>query len=111
MEHSIYLVTAVIGCTLLAIQIILQLIGVIGDGDIDSHGDVDIDTDVDTDIHDLEAGAFEHHADKVFADIVQVALYRTENCLADSLNTFASPAFCADSPNIRNSSASSPRIL
>ena len=30
--------------------------------------------DIDTGVHNLEAGAFEHHADEVLADVMQVAL-------------------------------------
>ncbi len=41
MEHAVYFWAALIGCTLLVIQVILQVIGLGGDGDLD-HGGADM---------------------------------------------------------------------
>lgn len=47
MEESIYKWMAIIGSTILVIQIVLQLIGLDSEADIDVDGDVDIDVDGD----------------------------------------------------------------
>lgn len=46
MEESIYTWMAVIGCTILVVQVILQVVGLEGDAD----ADVDIDADIDGDV-------------------------------------------------------------
>ena len=38
---------------------------------------------VDADVEHLEAGAFEHHANQVLADVVDIALDRADDHLAD----------------------------
>ena len=45
-------------------------------------GKVVFDRIVDADINDIEAGAFHHHADKILADIMNVAFHRTDDHLA-----------------------------
>ncbi len=50
MEESIYQWMAIVGCTILAIQIVLQLIGLDSEADIEVDGDVDIDVDGDLDL-------------------------------------------------------------
>ncbi len=48
MEYSVYFWSALIGCTLLAIQVILQVIGLGGEADMDAGAaDVDVDADLD----------------------------------------------------------------
>jgi len=48
MEHAVYFWAALIGCTLLLIQVILQVIGLGGDADMDAGAaDVDVDADLD----------------------------------------------------------------
>ena len=48
MEHAVYFWSALVGCTLLLIQVILQVIGLGGDGDFDAGAaDVDVDADLD----------------------------------------------------------------
>jgi hypothetical protein len=50
MEHTIYLVCAIAGCTLVGLQVLLQVLGIFGDLDADAgDADVDVDTDVDHD--------------------------------------------------------------
>lgn len=39
MEHNIYLYSAVVGCSLVVIQVVLQIFGFIGDADLDSGHD------------------------------------------------------------------------
>ena len=46
-----------------------------------------LDRVVDAEIDDLEAGALEHHRDQVLADVVNVALDRADDDLADRLGT------------------------
>jgi hypothetical protein len=46
MEYSIYLITAIVGCTLLGIQIVMLLIGLQGDHDVDA-ADADVSHDMD----------------------------------------------------------------
>ena len=42
MEHAIYKYSAIVGCTLVLLQVILQVVGLAGDTDIDGeHGDMD----------------------------------------------------------------------
>ena len=53
-EHTVYLILAVVGCTLLVAQVVLQLFG-LADGD--DLGGADVDTDVD---HGGDAGADGH---------------------------------------------------
>ena len=44
MEHAVYFWSALVGCTLLLIQVILQVIGLGGDADMDARApDVDVD--------------------------------------------------------------------
>jgi len=61
-EYTVYLICAVAGCTLVGIQVLLQVFGFFGDVDMDGgHGhfdlgthvdiDVDADVDADTDMH------------------------------------------------------------
>ncbi|MDA1193558.1 MAG: DUF1449 family protein [Planctomycetota bacterium] len=50
MEHAVYFWTALVGCTLLVIQVILQVLGLGGDHEMDSSG-----PNVDTDAH-MDAG-------------------------------------------------------
>ena len=46
MEHTIYLVTAIVGCTLLLLQVILQVFGLGAEADMDAAApDVDVDVD------------------------------------------------------------------
>jgi len=45
-EHSIYLYSAIVGCTLVGLQVVLQVFGFLGDTDMDGH-DIDVHTDVD----------------------------------------------------------------
>jgi hypothetical protein len=68
MEHDIYLITAIVGCTLLALQVILQLVGVIGDMDVDHGGDVDVHADFDHggDVHDSH---FDHAGEAGHGDL------------------------------------------
>lgn len=48
MEHAVYFWAALVGCTLLLIQVILQVIGLGGDADMDAGAaDVDVDADLD----------------------------------------------------------------
>jgi len=42
-EYAIYKYCAIIGCTLVGIQVILQLLGLGGDHDADVHADADVD--------------------------------------------------------------------
>jgi membrane protein implicated in regulation of membrane protease activity len=50
-EYKVYLYSAIVGCTLVVIQVVLQIIGFGGDADID-HADADLHGgDVDTDGH------------------------------------------------------------
>jgi len=42
-EYAIYKYCAIIGCTLVGIQVVLQLLGLGGDHDVDAHADVDVD--------------------------------------------------------------------
>ena len=57
MEHSIYLYSAIVGCTFVGLQVILQVFGLFDDVDgadaVDA--DVDIDVDVDHDGHSSSA--------------------------------------------------------
>ena len=47
MEHAVYFWSALVGCTLLLIQVILQVIGLGGDADMDAGSpDVDVDADL-----------------------------------------------------------------
>ena len=48
-------------------------------------GEVLVDVAVDADVEDLEAGALEHHRHEVLADVVDVALDRADDDLADRL--------------------------
>ena len=48
-------------------------------------GDELVRVGVDPEIEHLEPGAFEHHADEVLADVVDVALDRADHDLADRL--------------------------
>jgi hypothetical protein len=48
MEEAVYFWSALVGCTLLLIQVILQVIGLGGDGDFDA-GAADVDADFDVD--------------------------------------------------------------
>ncbi len=48
-EYSVYLITAVVGCTLLGLQLVLLLFGLGHDGDVDHDFDHDVDHDVDHD--------------------------------------------------------------
>jgi hypothetical protein len=59
MEYSIYLITAIVGCTMLALQVILMLVGLGGDHDGDvGHADADahVDVDHDGDVGDVHEG-------------------------------------------------------
>ena len=49
MEHAVYFWAALIGCTLLVIQVILQVIGLGGDHDMDMSPDADVDAGIDGD--------------------------------------------------------------
>ena len=49
-------------------------------------GDEPVGVGVDAQVDDLEAGSFEHHADEVLADVVDVALDGPEDHLADRLD-------------------------
>ena len=52
-EHTVYFICAVAGCSLVGIQVILQVFGFLGHVDVD-HGHVDADAHVDVDCdHDL----------------------------------------------------------
>jgi hypothetical protein len=54
MEHTIYLVTAIVGCTLLLLQVTLQLVGLGHDVDADAHDighELGADADADADGH------------------------------------------------------------
>ncbi len=51
MGHTVYFWTALIGCTLLVIQVILQVIGLGGDADMDA-GSADVDADAHVDAGD-----------------------------------------------------------
>ena len=48
-------------------------------------GEVLVDVAVDADVEDLESGALEHHRHEVLADVVDVALHRADDDLADRL--------------------------
>lgn len=49
MEHSVYFWTALIGCSLLLIQVVLQVVGLGGEAELDAGGpDVDVDFDADS---------------------------------------------------------------
>ena len=48
-------------------------------------GDELVGVGVDAEVEDLEAGALEHHPDEVLADVVDVALDRPDDDLADRL--------------------------
>ncbi len=52
-EYSVYLITAIVGCTLLGLQLVLLLFGLGHDGDVDADADVDHDFDHDAD-HDAD---------------------------------------------------------
>ena len=62
MEHTIYLVFAVAGCTLIGLQVVLQVFGIMGDTDLDDvHTDVDAGhADFDHADHDPGHGAEGH---------------------------------------------------
>ena len=45
MEHKIYLISAIAGCGLVLLQVILQVFGLFGDMDVDHDGDVHMDAD------------------------------------------------------------------
>lgn len=49
MEHAVYFWAALIGCTLLVIQVILQVIGLGGEHDMDISPDSDVDAGIDGD--------------------------------------------------------------
>jgi membrane protein implicated in regulation of membrane protease activity len=57
MEHTVYLVCAIAGCTIVGLQVILQVFGIMGDLDVDA-GDTDLDVDVDGDGVDGHGTAF-----------------------------------------------------
>lgn len=48
MEESIYQWMAIIGCTVLVIQVVLQLIGLDSEADVDMDADIDVDVDTDS---------------------------------------------------------------
>lgn len=63
MEHTIYLIFAVVGCTLVLAQAVLLVLGFAGDGDLDTDHDVGADHDFGADQdfdHDGDHGAEGH---------------------------------------------------
>jgi len=59
-EYTIYLVTAIVGCTLLALQVVLLLFGLSHDTDVDSGADADVGGDLDGADHGGADGADGH---------------------------------------------------
>ena len=45
MEHKIYLISAIVGCGLVGLQVVLQVFGLFGDMDVDGDADLDMDGD------------------------------------------------------------------
>lgn len=56
MEHEIYFWTALVGCTLLLIQVVLQVVGLGGEADADVGADTDTDVHTEADLHDPAHG-------------------------------------------------------
>ena len=56
MEHGVYFWTALVGCTLLVIQVILQVVGLGGEADADVGADTDMDLHTDAEVHDPAHG-------------------------------------------------------
>jgi membrane protein implicated in regulation of membrane protease activity len=72
LEHSIYLYSAIIGCTLVGIQVILQVFGLFDDvdTDVDGHVEVDVsDTHLDAADAHVEADT-DHHGSSAFFGIL-----------------------------------------
>ena len=57
MEHSIYLYSAIVGCTFVGLQVILQVFGLFDDVDAADGMDADVDIDVDAE-HGHSSSAF-----------------------------------------------------
>ena len=59
MEHTVYLVTAIVGCTLLLLQVVLQVFGLGAEADMDAAApDADIDADVGDPAHGTAGNVF-----------------------------------------------------
>ena len=59
MEYNVYLICAIVGCTLVVLQVVLQVLGFFGDMDMDA-GDTDVDADggLDADAHEGHGNVF-----------------------------------------------------
>jgi hypothetical protein len=66
MEYQIYFYLAVVGCTLLGLQVILTLFGIVGDADVDGAHDADLGDGADMDLDGVDAA--EGHAGAEVAD-------------------------------------------
>jgi membrane protein implicated in regulation of membrane protease activity len=66
MEHTIYLICAIVGCTIVVLQIVLQAFGLFGEAEVDA-GDMDVDVDVDVAVDaDTDAAGPEGHGNVFF---------------------------------------------